>query len=178
MGSRSGQAGGVVYPDTNSASLCSATKTKDSVLLPRKISLGCSVYYDNDGEKKSFNSIFNRIKMQRLKSREKQHLVLQSQVQQRVLLAEMKSRFTSMLLLEKNNHLSCSDLQSHIEKLKNVLKNQDLIDKFRKMNYSYFRFYVISLKRGFGFFRNSNNFESFRMFTKKLNKLFLPIMEY
>lgn len=144
MGSRSGQAGGLVYPDTNSASLCSATKTKDSILLPRKVSLGCSVYYDNDGEKKSFNSIFNRIKMQRLKSREKKKYVLESHVQQRVLLAEMKSRFTSMLILEKNNHLSCSDLEFHIVKLKEVLRNQDLIDQFRKMNYSYFHSFLLA----------------------------------
>ena len=71
LSGRSGEASGLVYPDTNSKSLCDATKKNKSILLERKKSLGCSVYYDNAGEKKSYNSIFNQIKMQRLSKRRK-----------------------------------------------------------------------------------------------------------
>ena len=36
MGSRTGEASGLVYPDTNSKSLCQATKKNNSILLQRK----------------------------------------------------------------------------------------------------------------------------------------------
>mgnify|MGYP005710053313 CR=1 FL=1 len=80
MSSRSGEASGLVYPDTNSKSLCDATKKKPSVLLQRKTSLGCSVHYDNDGEKKSYNCIYNQIRMQKLDKRQKKNLVLYNQI--------------------------------------------------------------------------------------------------
>ena len=144
MSSRSGEASGLVYPDTNSKSLCDATKKKPSVLLQRKTSLGCSVHYDNNGEKKSYNCIYNQIRMQRISKRTKRLIVLYNQLQQRILLEEMKSRFTSLLVLESINCLPCDVTTTHIEKLKEVLQDEKTIGKFMNDGHSHFEAFLLA----------------------------------
>ena len=144
LSSRSGEASGLVYPDTNSKSLCDATKKKSSVLLQRKTSLGCSVHYDNNGEKKSYNCVYNQIRMQRLSARTKRLIVLYNQLQQRILLEEMKSRFTSLLVLETINCLPCDVTTRHIDKLKEVLEDEKTIEKFRRDGHSHFEAFLLA----------------------------------
>ena len=144
MSSRSGEASGLVYPDTNSKSLCDATKKKPSVLLQRKTSLGCSVHYDNNGEKKSYNCVYNQIRMQKIDKRQKKYIVLHNRLQQRILLEEMKSRFTSLLVLESINTLPCDVTTKHIEKMKQVLEDKLTIDKFRNYGHSHFEAFLLA----------------------------------
>ena len=144
MSSRSGEASGLVYPDTNSKSLSKATKKNNGILLQRKTSLGCSVYYQNNGETKAYNSIYNQIRAQRLNKRMKKCIVLQSAVQQRILLEEMKSRFTSLIILQSINCLQYKDIQQHIEKVKEVLDDEDTIKKFIDLNYNHFEAFLLA----------------------------------
>ena len=57
-GSRSGEASGLVYPDTNSKSLCEATKKNDSILLQRKKVWGV-VFTMIIKERKSHTTVFS-----------------------------------------------------------------------------------------------------------------------
>ena len=83
--------------------------------------------------------------MQRLSKRSKKKLVLESHVQREILLQEMKSRFTAMLILECENLLEEDVLQRHLNKMKEVLEcDKDIIEKFKEKNYTPFDSFLLA----------------------------------
>ena len=98
-GVRSGAAGGVVFPDTNSKSLSKSTMN-NRVVMQHRNGVGCSVSYTNaESKNKTFNGVYNQVKMMRMNKQTKRKIVLQSGIDRKILLEEMKSRFIAILLL-------------------------------------------------------------------------------
>ena len=82
--------------------------------------------------------------MQRITKRRKYYIVSTSAVQQRILLEEMKSRFTSLLVLESANYLECKVIQDHISKMRKVLdEDKKKIDEFHK-DHSHFDAFLLA----------------------------------
>ena len=56
----------------------------------------------------------------------------------------MKSRFTSLLVLESINCLPCDVTTRHIDKLKEVLQDEKTIEKFRRDGHSHFEAFLLA----------------------------------
>ena len=66
-------------------------------------------------------------------------------MQREILLQEMKSRFTAMLILECENLLEEDVLQRHLNKMKEVLEcDKDIIEKFKEKNYTPFDSFLLA----------------------------------
>jgi hypothetical protein len=75
FGSRCGSAGGRVFKSTNSKSLSKCTKYEPSILIRKKHSVGATIVYrGSDSTVKSYNSVYNQIKMRRLTKSQKKNI--------------------------------------------------------------------------------------------------------
>ena len=98
-GARSGPAGGTVFPDSNSHSLCEATKTSNSIFVAHTNGSGMSIeYINNEGEKKRFSSVYNDILMQRLTKSKKRKKMLYEKTLRDTEIKEMTSRMKGYII--------------------------------------------------------------------------------
>ena len=66
-------------------------------------------------------------------------------MQREILLQEMKSRFTAILILECENCLELKVLQQHLNKMKEVLEDKkETIEKFKEKNYTPFDSFLLA----------------------------------
>ena len=106
---RQGPAFGYVDPhnnfDHNPKSLSSMTQHDSRLLLlsnPSSEHTNCSVYYrNNDGDKKSFHSVYSDGMMRRMTKKQKKKEIISNNILQMITIEEMKSRILAMAIMIK-----------------------------------------------------------------------------
>ena len=141
-GGRSGCAGGVVFPDSNSASLSQCTRN-NGVIMQRKKSVGCAVSYETDKKEiKTFHSVYNQIKMNRISQITKRYKIMKCECERTILLSEMKSRFIAILLLIGLDDGALVKRYDLINSMIETLTTQQYLNRFQQFTDSAFQAFL------------------------------------
>ena len=137
---RGGGAGGIVFADTDSPNLSESTSKGSPVLMERPKSMSCSVnYINNDSKPVGYNTICNKLRIYRIRSRDRFKNVCNNEFERNILVREMIERLKSILvfLFLKNKN---DDEDGLLSDLRAILHSpSEYMKTFYQMGLSFFQ---------------------------------------